>query len=123
MRSRAATTPPGPAIKIKSAASATVPFADATLLSVNSADPRVLSVFAPEKYSMGDVAAGGSASGGFEDAEDSDRAAELAQSPAIGGDMLAMEGSHTQKTPELIERTTKSSGRGAADQKHLGEIA
>lgn len=34
MRSRAATTPPGPAIKIKSAASATVPFAAATLLSV-----------------------------------------------------------------------------------------
>jgi hypothetical protein len=34
VRSRAATTPPGPAIKIKSAASATVPFAAATLLSV-----------------------------------------------------------------------------------------
>ena len=41
-----------------------------------------------------------------------DRAAELAQSPTIGGEMLAMEGSRTQKTPELIERTTKSSGRG-----------
>ena len=40
MRSRAATTPPGPAIKIKSAASATVPFAAATLLSVTRADSR-----------------------------------------------------------------------------------
>jgi hypothetical protein len=39
---------------------------------------------------------------------------ELAQSLAIGGDMLAMEGSDTQKTPELIERTTKSSGRSYA---------
>ena len=62
------------------------------------------------KEFWGDVAARGSRSGGFEDPEDSDRAAELAQSPAIGGDMLAMEGSDTQKTPELIERTTKSSG-------------
>jgi hypothetical protein len=60
------------------------------------------------KVFVGDVAARGSESGGFEDPEDSDRAAELAQSPAIGGDMLAMEGSDTQKTPELIERTAES---------------
>jgi len=46
---------------------------------------------------LGDVAARESVSGCFEDPEDSDRAAELAQSPAIGGDMLAMEGSDTQK--------------------------
>jgi hypothetical protein len=66
--------------------------------------------FSRQQSIHGRVGGGGSESGGFEDAEDSDRAAELAQSPAIGGDMLAMEGSNTQKTPELIERTTKSSG-------------
>ena len=38
----------------------------------------------------------------------------------IGGDMLAMEGSRTQKTPELIERTTKSSGRGYALEARIG---
>jgi hypothetical protein len=44
----------------------------------------------------------------LQNAQAGDSATELMQSPPIGGDMLAVEGSNAQKTPKLVEGTAKS---------------
>jgi hypothetical protein len=45
---------------------------------------------------------------GFQNAQGGDSATELTQSRPIGGDVLAVKGPNAQKTPKLVEGTTKS---------------
>jgi hypothetical protein len=61
----------------------------------------------------------GSKSGGFEDSENRDGAAEMTQSPAICADMLTMNGPDGQQASDLVEGTAKSpGGRGALEAPH-----